>query len=168
MDPGILIGIFDLVAAHSASTISSATTATTAENDATTTSIYKVVGSDTDAGSVLTYSISGGADANLFKIDSASGDVTFKGSPNLEAPTDAGANNGYDIVVRASDGSLFVACGGLGPSGCGLTMFGGEGVRLEMKHGSHDEAQSFSTATEKAMAAFCRSLDGSVASWRQL
>ncbi|MEI6762411.1 MAG: hypothetical protein WCO22_18370, partial [Betaproteobacteria bacterium] len=30
--------------------------------------------------------------------------VTFKASPNFEAPTDAGANNVYDITVTASDG----------------------------------------------------------------
>ena len=32
--------------------------------------------------------------------------VTFKVSPNFEAPTDAGTNNVYDIVVRANDGTL--------------------------------------------------------------
>ena len=32
--------------------------------------------------------------------------MTFKVSPNFEAPTDAGANNVYDIVVHANDGTL--------------------------------------------------------------
>ena len=33
------------------------------------------------------------------------GAVTFKISPNFEAPADAGANNIYDVVVNVSDGS---------------------------------------------------------------
>src|SRR5207244_574688 len=71
------------------------------------TAVYTAAASDPDAGTTLTYSISGGADAALFNIDSASGAVTFKTSPNFEAPTDSGANNVYDIIVKASDGSLF-------------------------------------------------------------
>ena len=53
------------------------------------------------------YSISGGADAALFNVDSSTGVVTFKTAPNYEATTDAGANHVYDIVVKASDGVNF-------------------------------------------------------------
>ena len=60
-----------------------------------------------DAGATITYSISGGADAALFNIGSASGVVTFKASPNFEAPADANGDNVYHIVVRASDGELY-------------------------------------------------------------
>src|SRR4051794_31856528 len=48
------------------------------------------------------YSLTG-ADAALFDISSA-GAVTFKASPNFEAPLDAGPNNVYDIVVHVNDG----------------------------------------------------------------
>ena len=40
----------------------------------------------------------------LFNIDSSTGAVTFITAPNYEAPTDAGANNVYNIDVIASDG----------------------------------------------------------------
>jgi predicted outer membrane repeat protein len=54
----------------------------------------------------LTYSISGGADAALFTVDSNSGVLRFKNAPDFETPLDAGANNVYDVIVRVSDGSL--------------------------------------------------------------
>src|SRR5204863_4494123 len=59
---------------------------------------------DPDAGTTLTYSISG-ADAALFDINAATGVVTFKSAPNYEVRADAGANNVYDITVGASDGT---------------------------------------------------------------
>ena len=46
------------------------------------------------------------ADAALFNIDATTGVVTFKSSPNYEAPGDAGGNNVYDITVGASDGTV--------------------------------------------------------------
>lgn len=57
-----------------------------------------------DAGQVLTYSINGGADAALFAIDPNTGVLSFVAAPNFEAPTDAGANNVYDVVVEVTDG----------------------------------------------------------------
>ena len=54
----------------------------------------------------VTYAISGGADAALFQINSITGSLSFKAAPNFEVPTDAGANNIYDVIVSASDGSL--------------------------------------------------------------
>jgi Ca2+-binding RTX toxin-like protein len=56
-------------------------------------------------GAARTYSIAG-ADAALFAINAATGVLTFKAAPNFEAPADAGANNVYDVVVTASDGTL--------------------------------------------------------------
>jgi hypothetical protein len=55
----------------------------------------------------LHYFIVGGADAALFKIDAVSGAVSFVSAPNFEAPADAGRDNVYDVVVRASDTDLF-------------------------------------------------------------
>ena len=66
---------------------------------------YTVIGSDPE-GSSLTYAISGGADANLFTINSLTGAVAFKTAPDFENPADNGANNVYDLTVTANDGSL--------------------------------------------------------------
>ncbi|HET9639166.1 MAG TPA: hypothetical protein VFP12_08155 [Allosphingosinicella sp.] len=63
-----------------------------------------VAAADPDGGS-LTYSIAGGADAARFTIDAATGLLTFISAPDFEAPADGGANNVYDVVVAASDGS---------------------------------------------------------------
>lgn len=54
-----------------------------------------------------TYSIAGGADSALFNIDSLSGILSFKSSPNFENPLDQGKNNVYDVTIRVTDGSLF-------------------------------------------------------------
>lgn len=55
------------------------------------------------ANQTSTFSIVGGADLGKFNIDSATGTLTFKSSPNYEAPDDSGANRIYDVVVRALD-----------------------------------------------------------------
>ena len=54
----------------------------------------------------MTYAIAGGADAARFAINASTGALSFVSAPNFEAPTDAGGNNVYDVVVSASDGSL--------------------------------------------------------------
>jgi Ca2+-binding RTX toxin-like protein len=76
---------------------------TMAEN---TTAVTAVTATDVDAGTALTYSVSGGADASLFQINASTGVLSFKTAPNFEMPGDAGGNNIYDVVVEASDGSL--------------------------------------------------------------
>ena len=53
----------------------------------------------------LTFSI-GGADADLFSIDSVTGALTFVGLPDFEAPADQDTDNVYDIDVSVSDGDL--------------------------------------------------------------
>jgi Ca2+-binding RTX toxin-like protein len=68
--------------------------------------VTTVRATDVDAGTTLTYSISGGADAALFKIDATTGALSFKTAPNFEAPADAGRDNVYDVVVQVSDGAL--------------------------------------------------------------
>ncbi len=65
-----------------------------------------VVAADPDAGASVTYSIVGGADAARFAINAATGALTFVTPPDFDAPADAGANNVYDVIVRASDGTL--------------------------------------------------------------
>ena len=51
------------------------------------------------------YSIAGGADGARFTIVPATGVLTFVSAPDFEAPSDVGANNVYDVVVQASDGT---------------------------------------------------------------
>ena len=52
---------------------------------------------------IITYSISGGMDANMFTIDAQSGALSFVTAPDHENPLDDGANNIYDVTVRATD-----------------------------------------------------------------
>ena len=82
---------------------SSTTTATIAENAAISTVVYDANATDNggavDAG--ITYTISG-TDASLFNINSA-GQVKFNTSPDFEAPADSGADNTYDITIKATD-----------------------------------------------------------------
>ena len=58
------------------------------------------------AGPTLTYSISGGADAAQFAINASTGALSFLAAPDYETPTDAGANNVYDVTVQVTDGTL--------------------------------------------------------------
>ncbi|MFZ4289021.1 cadherin domain-containing protein [Variovorax sp. HJSM1_2] len=67
------------------------------------TAVTTVLASDID-GPALSYSISGGADAALFSIDSTTGALRFIAAPNYEAAASAGGNNIYQVVVQASDG----------------------------------------------------------------
>ncbi|MDD2990284.1 MAG: cadherin domain-containing protein, partial [Zoogloea sp.] len=85
----------------SAPVITSGNTASVAEN---TTAVMTVTATDADQpAQTLTYSIIGGADAAHFQIDSATGALSFLVAPDFEAPTDAGGNNVYDVIVQVSD-----------------------------------------------------------------
>ncbi|MBB2887615.1 VCBS repeat-containing protein [Pseudomonas umsongensis] len=73
-----------------------------------TTAITTVTATDVDLpAQTLSYSIVGGVDAAKFSIVSGTGVLSFISAPNFEAPTDTGTNNVYDVIVRASDGTLF-------------------------------------------------------------
>ena len=70
-----------------------------------TRAVTRVTASDADRpATALSYGIAGGADAAAFTIDGGSGVLAFINAPDFEAPTDAGANNDYDVTVSASDG----------------------------------------------------------------
>ncbi|MFN9095273.1 MAG: FG-GAP-like repeat-containing protein, partial [Alphaproteobacteria bacterium] len=96
--PSITVSV---TAENDAPRITSGATASFAENG--TGTAYQAVGSDPE-GATTIWTL-GGADAGRFNI-SSTGAVTFKAAPNFEAPTDAGGNNVYDIIVTASDGTL--------------------------------------------------------------
>jgi Ca2+-binding RTX toxin-like protein len=71
-----------------------------------TNAVTTVTAVDPDSGTTLTYSIIGGADADKFSINATTGALSFISPPNFELPTDAGTNNVYDVIIRASDGEL--------------------------------------------------------------
>ncbi|MXP27196.1 tandem-95 repeat protein, partial [Altererythrobacter indicus] len=51
----------------------------------------------------LTYSIVGGADADLFTVDS-NGQLAFNDAPDFENPADSDGDNVYNVIIAASDG----------------------------------------------------------------
>ena len=69
------------------------------------TAVTTVTATDAE-GNALTYSISGGLDADKFWIDSGTGVLTFLSAPDFESPTDAGADNVYNVTVQVTDGAL--------------------------------------------------------------
>lgn len=69
------------------------------------TSIITYTASDVDAGSSLSFSISG-TDAADFAINSSTGVLEFNSAPDFEAPADSDANNTYIVIITVSDGSL--------------------------------------------------------------
>ena len=81
--------------------ITSSATASVVEG---TTSVLTVMADDADAGTTLTYSVSGGADRALFRINQTSGALTFITAPDFEALGSANNSNVYEIEVTASDG----------------------------------------------------------------
>ena len=69
-----------------------------------TTAVTTVTATDPDL-DTPTFSLAGGADQALFSIDAATGALAFVAAPDFENPADGGANNVYDVIVRASDGN---------------------------------------------------------------
>lgn len=88
-------------AAASSSTTTAATTVTIAENTRFVATMHATDADGTDP----VYSIAGGADAKLFRIDAHTGELSFISAPDYEAPKDANGKNLYQVVVRASDGT---------------------------------------------------------------
>lgn len=88
---------------NEAPTITSGTSFSVAEN---TTAVATLTASDPDAGSSLAWSISGGADAAKFSINSGTGALSFLAAPNYEAPGSSASSNVYTVQVSASDGAL--------------------------------------------------------------
>lgn len=69
------------------------------------TTVTTVKATDPEKATIV-YSLAGGADASFFSINSKTGALIFKSAPDFEAPKDAGKNNVYDVIVKASDGQL--------------------------------------------------------------
>lgn len=88
---------------NEAPSITTSASLTAAENQ---TAVATIAATDPDAGTTLSYTITGGADAGKFNINSSTGALTFKTAPNYESPDDADANGVYVVTVTASDGTL--------------------------------------------------------------
>lgn len=70
-------------------------------------SVTTVTATDADGSlNTLTYSITGGADAARFSINSTTGALAFINPTNVNSPTDADLNNTYIVTVQVSDGSF--------------------------------------------------------------
>lgn len=67
------------------------------------TSVFTATLSEADIND-LSYTIAGGADADKFTVDPASGTLTFKTAPDYENPTDANQDNIYEVTITATDG----------------------------------------------------------------
>ncbi|WP_281061287.1 cadherin domain-containing protein [Sphingobium sp. Sx8-8] len=69
------------------------------------TAVTIMTATDPDAGQTIGFSIVGGADAALFAIDAATGEVRFLAAPDFESPADADRDNVYQLIVAANDGN---------------------------------------------------------------
>ena len=78
---------------------SSGSTVSIAEGETATG--YTALATDADAGSTISYSITGGADHALFTL--TGGALSFSAAPDYETPGDDDGNNAYELIVTASD-----------------------------------------------------------------
>ena len=68
------------------------------------TAVTTVKATDADEpAQALTFSISDGADKDLFTIDGVSGVLTFISAPDFENPEDDGLDNVYNVQVTVTD-----------------------------------------------------------------
>ncbi|MEM6909842.1 MAG: hypothetical protein AAF494_14315 [Pseudomonadota bacterium] len=88
---------------NGAPVINSANAVTVDENETATG--LSVSAADPE-GDPVTFSIVGGADADLFEIDAASGALSFIAAPDFEVPGDADGDNVFEVQVEATDGNF--------------------------------------------------------------
>ncbi len=74
-----------------------------AENSSAVTTVTSTDGDNPALSQTATYSISGGADAGKFSINSSTGVLSFTSAPDYELPTDADGNNVYVVEVKVID-----------------------------------------------------------------
>nr|WP_256580767.1 cadherin domain-containing protein [Pseudomonas sp. QTF5] len=124
-----------------------------------TTAVTTVAATDADLpAQTLSYSIVGGVDAAKFSIVSGTGALSFVSAPNFESPTDSGTNNVYDVIVRASDGTLFddqtiaVSVTGVNDNTPTITSNGG-GATASVSVAENNTAVTTVTATDADLPA---------------
>ncbi|MEJ6078825.1 BspA family leucine-rich repeat surface protein [Vibrio sp. 1-Bac 57] len=88
-----------VTAVNDAPSITSDASINVAENIVEVTT---VTSTDVD-GDTVSYTITGGADASLFSIGSATDELTFNSAPDFETPTDVGVDNIYNVQITATD-----------------------------------------------------------------
>jgi len=69
------------------------------------TEAAQLTATDEDATATLVYSIAGGADADAFEVDAATGALTFLTPADYEMPSDANADHVYEVEISVSDGT---------------------------------------------------------------
>ena len=89
-------------AANEAPVFGSGAAFSAAENQ---TAVGTVVAVDVDAGDVVVYALTGGADRLLFVIGADSGELSFMAAPDHESPGDADGDNVYVVTVTAASGT---------------------------------------------------------------
>jgi len=80
-------------------------TATVALTVGENTDVATTLGSRDVDGGVARYSITGGADAALFLVDSDTGVLRFVVAPDFEQPLDTNQDNVYEVNVAVADGA---------------------------------------------------------------
>ncbi|MET0395048.1 MAG: cadherin domain-containing protein [Chitinophagaceae bacterium] len=93
---------FAITSSDTTTIFSNAVTFSRPENTTTVTTVTAT----NEAGGSLSYSITGGADAGKFSINSTTGVLSFLTAPDFEAPGDAGTDNVYEVTVQATNGTL--------------------------------------------------------------
>ena len=68
------------------------------------TAVTTLTSTDVDGGAPV-YSLIGGSDQARFSLNASTGVLAFLTSPDFDAPTDADANNVYEVTVQVSDGA---------------------------------------------------------------
>lgn len=90
---------------NDAPTITSSSTATALSGFI---QVMSVTATDVD-GDVPTFSVTGGADQSAFSVNATTGELTFHSPPDYANPTDADADNVYEVEVTADDGDAHQA-----------------------------------------------------------
>jgi hypothetical protein len=96
---GIVIAVYAFDT--TAPSFTNSTTFSFQENSATSSNAATITVNESS-----TVSINSGSDSALFTVvasDSVTVRIRFLSSPNFESPTDVGANNGYELSIRATD-----------------------------------------------------------------
>jgi hypothetical protein len=96
---GIVIAVYAFDT--TAPSFTNSTTFSFQENSATSSNAATITVNESS-----TVSINSGSDSALFTVvvsDSVTARIRFLSSPNFESPADVGANNGYELSIRATD-----------------------------------------------------------------
>jgi hypothetical protein len=64
-----------------------------------------IVLKNSEDGSDVIFSIAGGADAEAFSVDAATGSLQFKQAPDFESPTDSNKDNIYEVEIAVKQGT---------------------------------------------------------------